>query len=287
MLKNILLATDFSAASRSALRAAITLCKDAGSMLHVVHVLPKMEGRVYKIMTHVAEKDMEAFFPSDLYANNRKEILYFDSPCEAILHYAKDYGCDLIVLGTKSKTTIGELIGSNLIWKLKRETTHPLMLVRETGHPEQPEHHVTKILAAVHISRLSKKAFVFAVEAAKILAADLHAVCVIDPQEVANEEGLESLRKVTQMKLQKLVSAEAAKRDFSLSRLSIHTLSGNPPEEITKYVGHHGIDLIVIGAHPARGILDVFTPNLAFTVLSNIETPEIVISDGAYGKHGH
>jgi nucleotide-binding universal stress UspA family protein len=273
MLKNILMATDFSAASKAALRIGIKLCKSSGAQLHVVHVLPKMDGRVFTVLSHLAQKDMQKFFPSHLYSKNRKEVLFNDSASEAILNYAKKQRCSLIVVGSKNRTGIGNFLAGSIIRPLAQNSTVPLMLVSDSD----TIHKIRNILVPFDFSAVSKKALAYAAESAKILSANLHVIYVLDSRISLHLVQLNALRKKIELRLKRAMEKQAGISSLRSNQFTAVALTGIPTEEISKYMRRQSINLVVMGTHRPSGIVDLLVPSTASTILSKTKTPEITI----------
>jgi universal stress protein A len=272
MLKNILMATDFSAASKAALSVAIRFCKSSGARLHVIHVLPKMEGRVYAVMSRLAEKDMQSFFPSRLYLKCQKEVLFSDSASDAILTYANEQSCGLIVIGFKDRSGIGDFLAGSVVRPLVQRSTIPVMLVCNAGRMDR----IRRILVPFDFSALSKRALTFAAQSAKSLSAEIHVVYVIDPRVAPYSGELNMLIKKLDVRINRLVKSLATASGLSSKRFNAVILNGNPTEEIRKYIHKNKMDLIVTGTHRSKGRISLLVPGTASRLLTKI--PEITIS---------
>jgi universal stress protein A len=147
-LKNILVATDFSEPSATALRYGRTLARTFGSTLHVLHVAEDVYGRL----------GGEAYFagPPNLQANieaaarKRLDELLVDNDLEpvpsraivqtadaiapTIIQYAKDSRSDLIVVGTHGRGGFAQMIVGSVAERVVRTAPCPVLTVRSPEH---------------------------------------------------------------------------------------------------------------------------------------------------------
>lgn len=146
-LNNILVATDFSAASEAALNYGRDLARTFGSTLHVVHVTDD-------VMIRFSGEGTMTFLPNlqtevENAARNRIDALVTDedrsqlraqpvirtslSPAETIVEYAKEHGVDLIVMGTHGRKALAHLVMGSVAERVVRAAPCPVLTVR---HPE-------------------------------------------------------------------------------------------------------------------------------------------------------
>jgi nucleotide-binding universal stress UspA family protein len=146
-LNNILVATDFSAASEAALNYGRDLARTFGATLHVVHVTDD-------VMIRFAGEGTMTFLPNlqtevENSARNRIDALVTDedrsqlraksvirtslSPAEPIVEYAKEHSVDLIVMGTHGRKALAHLLMGSVAERVVRTAPCPVLTVR---HPE-------------------------------------------------------------------------------------------------------------------------------------------------------
>jgi nucleotide-binding universal stress UspA family protein len=142
-MMNILLAVDGSAESLRAVDQAIRLAQGLreAPQLHLLFVHPPIPSSLAQ--AHVSPATLDAY-----YREESEQVLapagarlaaagvactrhmHVGQPAEAIVHYAGDLGCDLILMGTRGRGALsGALMGS-----VARAVSHlsavPLLLVR-------------------------------------------------------------------------------------------------------------------------------------------------------------
>ena len=163
-VNNILVATDFSEASESALRYGRELAGRFGATLHVLHVAENVYVTTFGADTYAAivpemqeeieagakKRLAEAVIDSDNSGPPTKTIvLTAASPSYAIVDYARDHGIDLIVMGTHGRGALAHLVMGSVAERVVRLASCPVLTVRH------PEHEFVKpdallVAAAVH-----------------------------------------------------------------------------------------------------------------------------------------
>lgn len=146
MYKRILVAVDGSATSNLALKEAIKLAKDQGSLLRLVHVVePIMEfygrrGAIVAEYQSALEAAAEEII-SDCSAMVRAAGIPFDAAsigidvpsryiCEAIDDEAKRWKADLVVIGTHGRRGFRRLLLGSVAESLIRVARKPILLIR-------------------------------------------------------------------------------------------------------------------------------------------------------------
>jgi nucleotide-binding universal stress UspA family protein len=236
-----------------------------------------MEGRVYKVMFGVAQKDMEKFFPSKLYPQSKKEILFNDSKSQAIVKFGERHNCDRIVIGSKGRTAVGDLLMGSVTQQVIRIATTPVVVVPNTRSRTLK---VAKILVPTDFSDVSRKALDFAIHLAKFWGASIHILHVLDSRVLLYSLEKDSLSESVDTK-----AIDAAHKILlriggtsNVEKITTRTLVGDPPNEIVKYAHAKGMDLIVMGAHGMKGLKRVLIGSVTATVISKSKVPVITIS---------
>jgi len=148
MLKNILVATDFSEASDTALAYGRELAGRFGATLHVLHIAENIYVTTFGAETYVAmapnlqkglEEAASARLDELLIDSDRSGpvtkpvVLTSSSPSFAIVDYAGEHGIDLIVMGTHGRGALAHLLMGSVAEKVVRLAPCPVLTVR---HPE-------------------------------------------------------------------------------------------------------------------------------------------------------
>jgi nucleotide-binding universal stress UspA family protein len=147
-LKKILVATDFSEPSESALAYGRELARNFGASLTVLNVVDNILTRGYGADGMVLadpklQREIEAA------VQQRVDALLFDedrrtlgavgitttsnAPAAAIVTYARDRAMDLIVIGTHGRGAVAHLLMGSVAERVVRTAPCPVLTVR---HPE-------------------------------------------------------------------------------------------------------------------------------------------------------
>jgi nucleotide-binding universal stress UspA family protein len=148
-IRNILVATDFSESSATALNYGRELARRFGAVLHVIHVVDDISARVtvasglpYDLGRAQVELEMSArtrlagcFDDAD-----RRELTIeivqrtSPSPAYAISNYAREAGIDLIITGTHGRGTMAHLFMGSVAERVIRTAPCPVLTVRTPEH---------------------------------------------------------------------------------------------------------------------------------------------------------
>jgi len=147
-IRNILVATDFSDSSATALNYGRELARRFGAVLHLMHVvddisarisvasgLPYDLGRAQVELEAAARARLDGCFDEA----NRRELTIevvqrtSSSPAYAIANYAREAGIDLIITGTHGRGTVAHLFMGSVAERVIRTAPCPVLTVR---HPE-------------------------------------------------------------------------------------------------------------------------------------------------------
>ena len=148
-LKQILVATDFSEPSTSALAYGRELARSFGAALTVLHVADDTMSRAYGIDGGVLltepelQRQLEADALTDVNAlisdeervqlQARGVVLSSTAPAAAIVAYAHDSHIDLIVMGTHGRSGFAHLLMGSVSERVALTASCPVLTVR---HPE-------------------------------------------------------------------------------------------------------------------------------------------------------
>lgn len=157
-IKNVLVATDFSAASDTALTYGRTLARTFGSTLHVMHVVDDMSrfmsyaenaGLPYGEVQAEMEKAARASLETLVSADDRQELAARVVVCTArniaaaIADYARNSSIDLIVIGATGRGAVDRILTGSVADKVIRRASCPVLAVRNPEHefiiPDHPQ----------------------------------------------------------------------------------------------------------------------------------------------------
>jgi nucleotide-binding universal stress UspA family protein len=149
-IKNILVATDFSAPSEAALFYGKDFARTYGAALHVLHVVDDVGTRV--VMAPMAmtpdvgtlQVELEAGARQaldDLLTDEDRRVLHArpvlrvsSQAADTIVSYARDAEIDLIIIGTHGRTGLTHFFMGSVAQHVVRMAPCPVLTVR---HPER------------------------------------------------------------------------------------------------------------------------------------------------------
>jgi nucleotide-binding universal stress UspA family protein len=147
-IKTVLVPTDFSDASESALRYGKAMAEKFGASLHVVHVMEDLLAHAWAAEVYVSsmpqlrdeiEKESRQRLGTLLTDDERKAFraetaLLAGNPFLEIIRYAKSHTVDLIVMGTHGRGPIAHMLLGSVAEKVVRKSPCPVLTVREAQH---------------------------------------------------------------------------------------------------------------------------------------------------------
>ena len=146
-LKNIMVPTDFSDPSNSALKYACAFAEQFGARVYLVHVMedpfmyaPTSEGYIVPPHLHeeleaAARERLETLLtPADQEKYHATLVLKHGSPFVEIVRYAREQNMDLIVIGTHGRGPIAHMLLGSVAEKVVRKAPCPVLTVRSPEH---------------------------------------------------------------------------------------------------------------------------------------------------------
>ena len=149
-IKNVLVATDFSECSDTALVYARALAGKFGGQLHIFHDVQFVSGADVSgiggygaaLPTLYAELEADARQRLDeLVSDADRELLHVkttissgDVPAQAIVEYAKTEAIDLIVVGTHGRRGLSHVLLGSVAESVVRTAPCPVLTVRHPQH---------------------------------------------------------------------------------------------------------------------------------------------------------
>lgn len=144
-MRKIVVATDFSAASRPAFAAAVDLARRDGARLVVLHVMvppspfvgDDLPGSWLELEAR-ARRDAERRLAAAASQAERSGIattgtLVKGVPAEVIVRVARREGADLIVTGTHGRSGLGRLFMGSVAARVLGTAKCPVLTVRDRG----------------------------------------------------------------------------------------------------------------------------------------------------------
>ncbi len=149
MLRKILVPTDFSSASLSALEHAQALARSTNAELIVVHALelpvmpagevPFVSLTMFEDLERNERKRLASWVDSSRAKGVRaRGVFEVGSARETILDYARSEQPELIVMSTHGRHGLSRLLLGSVVERVVRSSSVPVLVVRDTGEAARP-----------------------------------------------------------------------------------------------------------------------------------------------------
>ena len=147
-IKSVLVPTDFSDASETALTYGRGVAEAFGASLHLVHVMEDLLAHAWAAEVYVAsapnlreeiEKESRQRLETMLPEAERERLharvaLLAGNPFIEVIRYAKAHDIDLIVMGTHGRGPIAHILLVIVAEKVARKSPCPVLTVRDAQH---------------------------------------------------------------------------------------------------------------------------------------------------------
>ena len=265
-IKNILYLTDFSEPSEAALPFALSVAREYEAKLYPFHVfIPAVYTYTTPELTQLSIEAQEEAI--------RANLQRVDARCSGLTHESlisqgtgvwppieraiKDYGIDLIVLGTHGRTGAQKLLLGSVAEEVFRRSPVPVLTI---GPAERSSAHKAakfrRVLFATDFTPESQGAAPYALSMAQENEAELILLHVIQQQEARlPSESVDLAKSNILYKLQEIVPATAQ----SWCRPEALVRFGQPAEQILNVANDRNADLIVLGIRNKPGFIGAAT----------------------------
>lgn len=162
-IKKVLVATDFSAPSQTAVNYARAMARAFGAELHVLHIFEPLwitsadvvgGGVALATMIQGLEDTAKKQLEDSVTEEDRRELravsemVTSESPAREIARYATDHKVDLLVIGTHGRSGITRLLIGSVAEKVVRLAPCPVLTVHHPEHEFLMPDALQKVAAA-------------------------------------------------------------------------------------------------------------------------------------------
>ena len=150
-IKNVLVATDFSPASETALMYGRALARTFEGTLHVIHVVDNLAGHLAfgeAALAGIAPLDLQAdieqagrrSLDASIAEDDRRElhavpiVKTSTSPAKEIVNYAKEAAIDIVIVGATGRGMLDRMLMGSVADKVVRSAPCPVLAVRNPEH---------------------------------------------------------------------------------------------------------------------------------------------------------
>jgi nucleotide-binding universal stress UspA family protein len=256
--RNILFATDFSAAANLAMPYAAGLARSFGAKLYALHVqepanyaLPPEIWQTVLLTREKEEQILREAVKHD-FPEVTAEVLEGEGNVWAAIEAAiKMYRIDLIVVGTRGRTGVEKILLGSEAEEVLRRAPCPVLTVgpgakSRAGKPAK----ITSILYATSFGAASLAGAPLAVSLAEEYQARLTLLHVIENRKANDLAGAEEFGESSERVLRALVPDEA--KFWCAPHFMVE--QGVPEEKILEVAQRVGAELIVLGSHKPEGV---------------------------------
>jgi nucleotide-binding universal stress UspA family protein len=283
--RNILFATDFSAAAAHAIPYVKRIAKHYDADLVALHVRPPAVNPMTEpgswptdIEAAKAENEKHREEILDTFAGIRTQACVEEGGVEDCLAEAIEKNkTDLVVIGTRGRTGLGKLLMGSVAEEIFRTVSCPVLTVGpHIDASRVPGGQFREIVYATDLSPESQGAAAFAVSLAQEFQARLVLVHVIPEPKAGDLVTAAEVMASSKNLLRKLVPPDAeawCKPDYFVFR-------GDPAEKILEFANLRDTDLIVLGIRPETGIPGVATHlpiSMAHKIVSHAACPVLTV----------
>jgi nucleotide-binding universal stress UspA family protein len=257
--QSILFATDFSPAAALAIPYVKKIAKHYEGNMVALHVRPP----IVNPMTEPAYWPVDIEAAKALDEKHREQLLktFAGIPTKAVIEEGTIHEClnqaieknhtDLVVIGTRGRTGVGKLLLGSVAEEIFRTVGCPVLTVGPHADvPRETEGEFRQILYATDFSPESKGAAEFAASLAQELQAQLVLLHVAPELLAGQRVPAEKTTAALEKRLQAVVPPEAG----AWSKPKYFVERGDPAETILEFAKERGIDLIVMGVRPEKGV---------------------------------
>jgi nucleotide-binding universal stress UspA family protein len=243
-LDTVLVATDFSSASKMAMSYAMSIVRRHGSKLLIAHVVSSQSERAVMDGWRAGQAEVTENFIAGRLDGIEHQLLVKSGDVWPILaQMVSEHGVDLVVVGTRGRTGVRKLILGSVAEDIFRQSPCPVLTIGPNTADQDPQIGPERILTSTGFAPHS----LLAVRYAVVLAQELHSSLallhvVTDPTEV-NAEERERLRKEREASLRSLVPG-----DVRLASPPCFFIEfGSATERILATASEWSANLIVLG----------------------------------------
>jgi nucleotide-binding universal stress UspA family protein len=284
LFKSILLATDFSPASKKALEYAASLARRYGSSLYLTHVItvgsyplasPEYAVSSLQNMHDRARQGFRDLLKSgELIELPYKVLLQEGSFWPSIEEVIKSYKTDLLVVGTHGAGAVEKVLIGSGAEEIFRKARVPVLTVGPsiTKGPLY-EIEFKNVLFATDFGTSAECEAEYAVSLAQKHCARLRLVHVLPHPEAYGKDILAEKRETSMVQLQELVASET---DLHY-KLDFEVAAGEPVKQILRIAEETKADLIIMGAKARSSLAGNVPHTKAYRVVCGARCPVLTV----------
>lgn len=281
-LKNILFATDFSAASDAAAPIAMQIAKRYGAKVYGVHVnrfddYTASVPNAWAAMAEAAEKqtkEQARLLNEQLQSVEHEVVIGEGNTWEVMSKLIEQEEVDLVVVGTRGRTGLERAFLGSVAEQILRQSPCPVLTVGPQVNLWSDEYaKMREILYATDLVAELPMAAPYAISLAQENRAHLVLLHVVEDPKAGDLVDSPEVVDVKQRKLQQLVTEQAG----LWCEPTYVVEQGSAAEKILDVAKRRHTDLIVLGARPAKGLATHLNMGTVHKVVSQATCPVLTV----------
>jgi nucleotide-binding universal stress UspA family protein len=282
--ENVLVATDLSPLSDSALRWAEAIARRYSAELYVTHVIspaetalvpPEYWGSTQEVIEEAATRQMEGL-DANLQGVRHRTLLQHGGVWECICEALEKFEIDLLVMGTHGREGFGRLMMGSVAEEVFRRARCPVLTVGpKVTAPVIGEPGFKEIVFATHFGPESLAAAPYAISLAQEFEARLTLLNVMNEEDFDLPADPQVVLQIHMERLRKIVPVDA---ELGLEPQCIEEF-GKAAEQILRVAEERNAGLLVLGAKATghMGAATHFSSAIAHKVISSAICPVLTI----------
>jgi len=291
MFKRILISTDFSEASSSAIGHGINLAWLCGAYVEVIHVVSSLEESLHMSILDSGsqikwkarlETYLDLALPDEAYPGAKKSLLWGASIPGEILEHAVKENFDLIVCGSHGRGLIRRALLGNITQELSRNSSIPVLVVPPIDRVRF-SNGIDRILVPMDFSQPSLDALDFAIRLAEAFNSAiilLHSIYVPVFAETRNIYPIlmtvsadDELKRDASARLKAILKVRTCP-----PKVEMEVKFGEPVAEISYYVEENDCSCIIMGSHGRKGLERAILGSVTTNVLARTKVPVFTLA---------
>jgi len=284
-IRNVLIATDFSRCSNSALHFGLRLAKSYQATSHIVFVIPNDQYLLAGPEAYVAARDVARRDLQELEAELRRahscvegddyHLYLLEGPiADAILDFARQKQIDLIVLGTHGRGGLQKALLGSVAERVFRHSPVPVLTLGPGFQLPGPADHAHEILVAADFTPASLRAVSYAAALAREHHSHLTLLHVLDTKHLQQVPDRAAVKRGIEKRLEEMLGRQAEGLHCSL-RVEI----GQTTRKVLDVAREQAADLLVLGVRPSSGVLDRLAIPRAYELVRDSPCPVLTLRE--------
>jgi nucleotide-binding universal stress UspA family protein len=254
-------------------------------MAYVVFVVPADEFLIAGPEAYVAAKDAATRDLEELKLELNRKHAYMEGHdyrlcllegdvAQTVLNFAHNKHIDLIVLGTHGRGGLGKAFMGSVAEKVFRQSPVPVLTLGPHLRRVARDHIPRNIVVAADLTSASARAASFAATLARQSHARLTLLHVVDPKKLEPVPDKAAAKRSIELRLEELAGPRCPGLECA-ARVEV----GKVVPTILHALDEMEADLLVLGVHPSRGLLDRLMFPHAYELVCESSCPVLTLRE--------